>query len=77
MSVPKNLSDHNALPVKPPVPITPEPHASPGPARTELGRRLREIRERIVASGQPLLDWDGLDREIQRRRGERDMEDRA
>lgn len=25
--------------------------------RTELGRRLWRIRERILASGQPLLDW--------------------
>jgi hypothetical protein len=40
-------------------------------ARTELGRRLREIRRRIVASGQPLLDADGLDREVRDRRGER------
>ncbi len=39
------------------------------PSRTALGRRLREIRQRIEASGQPLLDWDGIDRELWERRG--------
>lgn len=32
--------------------------------QTELGRRLTEIRRRIKASGQPLLDWDDIDREL-------------
>jgi len=45
-------------------------HGETGP-RTPLGRRLRELRRRIVASGAPLLDWDGLDQEIRARRGER------
>jgi len=36
-----------------------------------LGRQLREIRQRIVASGAPLLDWNELDREMAERRGER------
>lgn len=49
----------------------------PGPARrrrTPLGRRLEEIRERIVASGDPLLSsWEEVDREL----GERRDEDRA
>ena len=40
------------------------------PARTELGRKLRELRQQILASGQPLLDADGLDREVRERRGE-------
>jgi hypothetical protein len=38
-------------------------------ARTELGRELMEIRKRIVASGQALLDWDELEREVAERRG--------
>lgn len=38
--------------------------------RTPLGRRLMDIRKRIIASGQPLLDdWDDLDREVAERRG--------
>lgn len=39
--------------------------------RTPLGRRLLAIRKRIVASGASLLDWDGVDREVAQRRGER------
>jgi hypothetical protein len=39
-----------------------EPHA-----RTPLGKRLREIRARIVASGDLLLDWQGIDRQLARR----------
>lgn len=35
-----------------------------------LGRQLREIRERIVLSGAPLLDWDALELEIAERRRE-------
>ena len=38
-------------------------------AKTPLGRRLWEIRARIVASGTPLLSWDEIDREVQERRG--------
>jgi hypothetical protein len=41
-----------------------------GMPRTKLGRRLLAIRRKIVASGVPLLDWDGLDRELTERRGE-------
>lgn len=41
----------------------------PSAARTELGRKLRELRRRIVASGQPLLDENELNREIRERRG--------
>ena len=43
-------------------------------ARTELGQRLREIRQRIKATGQQLLDWDALDRELLERRGEHEAE---
>lgn len=38
--------------------------------RTPLGRRLEEIRERIEASGEPLLSWEEIDREVGERRGE-------
>ncbi len=44
--------------------------------RTELGRRLLRIRQRIVASGQPLLDWDGIEKELRDRRGEATEETR-
>ena len=37
--------------------------------RTALGRRLARIRKRIVAAGEPLLDWDGVERELADRRG--------
>jgi hypothetical protein len=47
----------------------PKPPES-APARTELGRQLRALRERIVASGQPLLSVEELDREVASRRGE-------
>ena len=39
-------------------------------AQTELGRRLWEIRRKIIESGQVLLDWDGVNREVQSRRGD-------
>jgi hypothetical protein len=41
-------------------------------ARTALVRRLWEIRSQIVASGEPLLDWDDLESELAERRGERE-----
>jgi hypothetical protein len=50
-------------------PATHPAEAAP-PARTELGRRLRALREQIVASGERLLDWDELEQEIAERRGE-------
>ena len=34
-----------------------------------LGQRLLAIRARVVASGEPLLNWDDLEREIRKRRG--------
>jgi hypothetical protein len=43
--------------------------------RTELGRDLWAIRQRIVASGVELLDWDGVHRELMSRRGGVDAED--
>lgn len=42
--------------------------SSSGP-RTPLGRRLSEIRSKIVASGERMLEWDEIDSEIARRRG--------
>ena len=56
-----------------------QPPEAPGPElqpRTPLGRRLWELRKQIVASGEPLLDWEDLEREIAERRGgvsERDL----
>ena len=38
--------------------------------RTGLGERLFQIRQRIVASGEPLLSWAEIDREVVERRGE-------
>ncbi len=37
--------------------------------KTPLGERLRQIRERIVASGKPLLDEDEIEKELASRRG--------
>jgi hypothetical protein len=48
--------------VAPPAPATP-----PSP----LGERLRAIRAKVVASGEPLLDEAALEAEIAERRGER------
>ena len=49
--------------VEPPAPTTYRPE-------TTLGRKLWEIRKRIVASGEPLLSWDDIEREVAERRGE-------
>jgi hypothetical protein len=38
--------------------------------RTRLGERLLRIREQIVTSGEPLLSWDEIEREVGERRGE-------
>jgi hypothetical protein len=46
-------------PIEDPVEFTP---------KTELGRILKEARKGIIASGQPLLDWDELEQEIASRR---------
>ncbi len=40
-------------------------------ARTALGRRLWELRARIVARSERLLSWDDIERELEARRGER------
>lgn len=44
----------------------------PAGARTPLGSRLRSLRAAIIASGEPLLDLDGVRREVAERRGERE-----
>ena len=44
--------------------------------RTELGRRLLRIRRKILASGQPLLDWHDIESELLDRRGEANEETR-
>ena len=41
-----------------------------GPAQTQLGAKLRELRSRIVQSGEPLLSLDELDKEVAERRGD-------
>lgn len=38
-------------------------------SKPKLGERLRKIREEIVASNVPLLDWEGVEREKAQRRG--------
>ncbi|MDJ0575233.1 MAG: hypothetical protein QNJ65_08715 [Xenococcaceae cyanobacterium MO_234.B1] len=37
--------------------------------QTELGKRLRQIRAKIVASGEPLLNREGIEQEVINRRG--------
>jgi hypothetical protein len=39
--------------------------------RTPLGKRLWELRQQILADDKvPLLDWEGVERELAERRGE-------
>ena len=45
------------------------PENSQRTPRTLLGKKLLEIRQRIIASGRPLLDWEDIDREIAEQRG--------
>jgi hypothetical protein len=45
-----------------------DPVASYKP-KTLLGQRLKEIRAEIVASGELLLDWEGIEHEKAERRG--------
>jgi hypothetical protein len=54
-----------------PLKNTPAVEAAPqGMARTRLGEPLLRIREQIVASGEPLLSWEDIEREVAQRRGE-------
>jgi hypothetical protein len=43
--------------------------------KTELGSELWALRQKIVASGQPLLTADEIDREVTRRRGGLELSD--
>jgi hypothetical protein len=47
----------------------PEPLSVFAP-RTELARHLWEIRLRVIASGESLLDWEGVRNEVAERRAE-------
>jgi hypothetical protein len=42
--------------------------------KTDLVKTLLEIRKRIVASGEPLLDWEDLQREALEKRFEEEAE---
>ncbi len=42
----------------------------PDKSKTALGKRLLTIRARIVGSGEKLLDWNDLEKEIAERRGD-------
>jgi hypothetical protein len=37
--------------------------------RTELGERLLALRNKIIAGGEPLLDWEAVEKEVADRRG--------
>ena len=39
------------------------------PKQSELGQRLRQIRAKIVASGEPLLNKEEIEQEVINRRG--------
>jgi hypothetical protein len=43
--------------------------------RTPLGKKLLEIRRRIVASGRLLLTWENIEKEIIEQRGRRVREE--
>jgi hypothetical protein len=43
--------------------------------RTRLGKKLLEIRQTIVASGRPLLDWEDIDSELAEQRGRQGRQD--
>jgi hypothetical protein len=42
--------------------------------RTPLGKKLLEIRRRVVASGRPLLSWEDVEKEIIEQRGRQGRE---
>jgi antitoxin (DNA-binding transcriptional repressor) of toxin-antitoxin stability system len=41
-----------------------------GNTETDLSQRLAEIRGRIVASGEPLMNWEEIGQEVAERRGD-------
>jgi hypothetical protein len=48
--------------------VQPDAEAVSKPA-SNLGEKLQKIRNKIVSSGVPLLDWEGVEREKAGRRG--------
>ena len=56
----------DAAPVSGRHPATGAPEYQP---RTGLGRELWALRQKIVASGEPLLNAEEIEREVARRRG--------
>ena len=55
-----------------PEPVEDEVHVTietAAPARTPLGRRLRELRSGILRSGAPALGWEQIEKEVASRRG--------
>jgi hypothetical protein len=49
--------------------------AKPNAGGTELGRQLRELRQKIISSGAKLHDAEEVERELALRRGERSSDD--
>lgn len=62
---PLGLPDHARVQVT--IETGDTPSASPTPS--DLGVTLHALRQRIVESGVPLLDWDGIADEVATRRG--------
>ena len=60
------LKESVNLPEKAEVHVTIETTA---PARTPLGRKLRELRSRILKSGAPALSWEEIEEDVASRRG--------
>jgi hypothetical protein len=50
------------------------PEAPDYEPQTPLGKRLWALRKKIIASGEPLLDWDDVERELAERRGQKEPE---
>jgi hypothetical protein len=49
--------------------IIDESSQPPYTARTPLGEKLLRLRSKIMAKGEPLLDWEAVEKEIADRRG--------
>jgi hypothetical protein len=54
--------------------LAPEAPPAPPPSqpRTELGARLKKLRDQVLATEGSALRWEDLQRELAERRGERD-----
>jgi uncharacterized protein (DUF433 family) len=65
---------HGTARLQPESPVTEEEHFVP---RTDFGRELWELRKKVLAElrahNEPLLDLEGIRREVRERRGERDF----